>query len=249
VQEQPPRTPRPSYRRWAARRQRLPADSSEVKERATREAVEILWRALTEAETVLAGAAQDLLRAQQTPPTPSPGADVQETMRSVADYFGRVVDLMGEERRLLSQQVAALGQAVERLEGQLGSLAQMLASLGQPGMARTATPRRAARGAPTETAEPLFAAGGDGVQMVVAPVPGFQDLMDLQRALNAMPAIEGASVEGYLDGEARLVLHLREALTADRIAEGVRRATGQEVAVEEARPEALHLRLRLGGAP
>ena len=248
MQEPPRRPPRPPYRRWAARRRPDP-DASDVKERATREAVEILWRALTEAETVLADAAQEMLRASRQSTPPSPTGDLQEAMRSVADYFGRVVDLIGEERRLLSQQVAALGQAVERLEGQLGTLADALAGLQrQPGTASPA-PRRAARAAPSERAESRFAAGGEGVQLSIAPITGFQDLMDLQRALNSLPVVEGVSVDGYLDGEARLVLHFREAVTADRIADGVREVTGQEVAVEEARPEALRLRLRLGPAP
>ena len=248
MQEQPSRPPRPSYRRWAARR-RPPADASDVKDRATREAVEILWQALTEAETVLAAAAQEMSGARQAPPAaPSPTADLQDALRSVADYFGRVVDLIGEERRLLSEQVGALGQAVGRLEEQLNSLADALAAI-HASPSGTAATRRTARPLPAEKAEPRFAAGGEGVQVAIAPIAGFQDLMDLQRALNAMPTIEGVSVDGYLDGEARLVLHLREAVTAERIAEGVRQATGQDVTVEEARPEALRLRLRLGAAP
>lgn len=248
MQEQPPRPQRPPYRRRTGRYRSQPADASEVKERAARESVDILLRALTEAETVLAGAAEEVLRARQTAAPAPPTADIQETMRSVADYFGRVVDLIGEERRLLSEQVQAMSQAVERLEGQLDNLAEELRGLRQS-RAATPTPRRTARGAPAREMEPLFAAGGEGVQVVITSVDSFQDLMDLQRALSAMPAVEGASVEGYLEGEARLVLHLREAVAADHIAETVRKATGQETAVEEARPEALRLRLRLGGVP
>lgn len=247
MQEQPPRPSRPSYRRRIARRARQPTDAATPKDRATREAVDILWRALTDAEGVLAEAVQESLRARRSPAAPAPGGDLQEAMRSVADYFGRVVDLIGEERRLLSQQVSSLGQVVERMEQQVGGLTELLNDLRQP-RAATPAPRRASRGGRSQETVSRFAAGGEGVQLVIAPVPGFQNLMDLQRALSAMPAIEGASVDGYLDGEARLVLHLREAVTADSIAQALRQATSEEVSIEEAQPEALRLRLRLGGA-
>jgi hypothetical protein len=71
--------------------------------------------------------------------------------------------------------------------------------------------------------------------------------MEVQRALTHMPAVEGASVERYLDGEARIVLLLREPLTARRIADGLAEYIGEPLTIEEARPEALRLHLRFGG--
>ena len=98
-----------------------------------------------------------------------------------------------------------------------------------------------------EPAEPQFAAGGEGIQLLISAVPGFQGLMEVQRALTHMPAVEGASVERYLDGEARIVLLLREPLTARRIADGLAEYIGEPLTIEEARPEALRLHLRFGG--
>jgi hypothetical protein len=71
--------------------------------------------------------------------------------------------------------------------------------------------------------------------------------MEVQRALTHMPAVEGASVERYLDGEARIILLLREPLTARRIADGLAEYIGEPLTIEEARPEALRLHLRVGG--
>jgi hypothetical protein len=68
--------------------------------------------------------------------------------------------------------------------------------------------------------------------------------MEVQRALTHMPAVEGASVERYLDGEARIILLLREPLTAGRIADGMSEYVGEPLVIEEARPEALRLHLR-----
>jgi hypothetical protein len=54
-------------------------------------------------------------------------------------------------------------------------------------------------------------------------------------------------VERYLDGEARIVLLLREPLTARRIVDGLTEYIGEALTIEEARPEALRLHLRFSG--
>jgi len=259
------------------------ATGPDIKRRAAREKMAKLRRALTDAEAVLTRAAQDLTLAGQsrTPPA-SPGKkplppDVQAATRAVSDYFGRVVDLVGEEGHRLSEQVRALTEAVQRLERRLDDLPKLTipsAPAQAPAEAKPEAepverppveaprPVEARRPVempppvapppvevpqPEEPAEPQFAAGGEGIQLLISAVPGFQGLMEVQRALTHMPAVEGASVERYLDGEARIVLLLREPLTARRIADGLAEYTGESLAIEEARPEALRLHLRFGG--
>ena len=71
--------------------------------------------------------------------------------------------------------------------------------------------------------------------------------MEVQRALARIPAIEGASVERYFDGEARIVLTLREPITAGRLLEALTQATGQQLQLEESRPESMRMRVRFQG--
>jgi hypothetical protein len=239
------------------------SNGPDIKRRAAREKLASLRRALTDAEAVLTRAAQEMVRASR-PPTPPASLrkkplppDVQAATRAVSDYFSRVVDLMGEEGHRLSGQVQALTEAVQRLEQRLDELPK-LAVPGGPIQAPPPEPPPEAglAKAPSletpleekkEPAEPQFAAGGEGIQLLISAVPGFQGLMEVQRALTHMPAVEGASVERYLDGEARIVLLLREPLTARRIADGLAEYIGEPLTIEEARPEALRLHLRFGG--
>jgi hypothetical protein len=178
--------------------------------------------------------------------------DVQAATRAVSDYFGRVVDLVGEEGHRLSEQVQALTEAVQRLERRLDELPKLTIP-GGPAQAPSeaelpkAPPVEGPAKEREEPAEPQFAAGGEGIQLLISTVPGFQGLMEVQRALTHMPAVEGASVERYLDGEARIILLLREPLTARRIADGLAEYIGEPLTIEEARPEALRLHLRFGG--
>jgi hypothetical protein len=243
------------------------ATDPDVKRKAAREKVASLRRALSDAEAVLTRAAQELGRAgqPQAPPAsprrePLP-RDVKAATRAVSDSFSRVVDLMGEEGGRLSDQVRALTEAVLRLERRLDELPKLAAQVG-PAQTRApeAQPEPEPEPAPAagpavvapppleqEPPEPQFAAGGDGIQLLISAVPGFQGLMEVQRALTHMPAVEGASVERYLDGEARIILLLREPLTARRIADGLAEYIGEPLTIEEARPEALRLHLRVGG--
>ena len=247
------------------------ATDPDVKRKAAREKVASLRRALADAEAVLTRAAQELGRASQpqAPPAsprrePLP-RDVKAATRAVSDYFSRVVNLMGEEGGRLSEQVRALTDAVLRLERRLDELpklaaqaapAQTRAPEARPEPEPEPEPEPAPAAAPAvvapppveqEPPEPQFAAGGDGIQLLISAVPGFQGLMEVQRALTHMPAVEGASVERYLDGEARIILLLREPLTARRIADGLAEYIGEPLTIEEARPEALRLHLRVGG--
>jgi hypothetical protein len=167
--------------------------------------------------------------------------EMQSTFRSLREYFDRAEDRMDHDRRFLTEQVMSLTRAVERLERRLEGLPASLAQATAPGQA----PPPTMEAAPTiEESEPVFTPSSEGLTLVISSVPGFQGLMEAQRALTRMPAIEGASVERYFDGEARVVLTLSQPVTASRLVETLSQATGQQAEVEESRPEANRLRVR-----
>jgi hypothetical protein len=61
--------------------------------------------------------------------------------------------------------------------------------------------------------------------------------------------VQSAAVRRYQDDEAAIQLVLTQPMTAAAIAEGVTSGTGKRIFVDEARPDALRLRLRfLNGA-
>ena len=80
--------------------------------------------------------------------------------------------------------------------------------------------------------------------VVLAAVPGFQGLMDIQRALSGLPQTEGASVVAYKNGEASLEVVLNAPVAARQIVDDIRESTGEQLLIEESRPEAGKLRLR-----
>ena len=80
--------------------------------------------------------------------------------------------------------------------------------------------------------------------MTIAAVPGFQGLMEIQRALVRLPQVQSAAVRRYQDDEAAIQLVLAQPMTATAIAEGVTAGTGKRIFVDEARPDTLRLRLR-----
>ena len=171
--------------------------------------------------------------------------EMQSTVRSLREYLDRVEDRMDHDRRLLTEQLSTLSRNVERLERRLDEVPTRQMGTGTGGE----TPLTAtATAPPEEAAEPAFAPGGEGLTVVISSVPGFQGLMEAQRALMRLPAIEGASVERYFDGEARIVLTLREPITASRIVETLSQSAEQPVRIEESRPDALRLRVRFEGA-
>ncbi len=167
--------------------------------------------------------------------------EMQSTVRSLREYLDRVENRMDHDRRLLTEQLSTLSRTVERLERRLDEVPTRQTGTGMGGE----TPETAIPTAlPEEAAEPAFAPGGEGLTVVISSVPGFQGLMEAQRALMRLPAIEGASVERYFDGEARIVLTLREPITASLIVETLSESAGQPVQIEESRPDALRLRVR-----
>lgn len=170
--------------------------------------------------------------------------EVLSSSRALKDYFERAQDRMDEERRFLNEQVGSLSRANDRLERRLEELVASLAEL----RSEVQPPVRAVEAAPPmEEREPEFMPGEAPLTLIISSVPGFQGLMEAQRALMRLPSIEGASVERYFDGEARIVLTLKEPVSAGQLVETLSQATGQQAEVEESRPEALRLRVRFRG--
>lgn len=195
---------------------------------AVEKAARILAQALMEAEVVL-GAERDAraeARAQVMPPA------LLETLERFSDVMVRLV----EHTEHLANSVADLTEAVS-------SMADARAAAPQPGSGGASVAPKPQ----LPEMEPSFAPGGEGVDVSIANVPGFQGLMDVQRALVTLPQVQSAAVRRYQDEEAAIQLILRQPMTATQIAEAVSGATGKQLIVDDARPELLRLRLRFLG--
>jgi hypothetical protein len=144
-----------------------------------------------------------------------------------------------EQRLVLAGQLSGLATALDRLITHLQGLSQLMADL----LEKMAEPPSAAPA--TVMAEAPFLPGGEGVTISLLGVPGFQALMDIQKALMSLEEVSGASVERFQEGESRILLQLRQPLTASAIAAALHRNAGHAASVEEARPELMRLRLKL----
>ena len=165
--------------------------------------------------------------------------EVQSASLSAREQTERALDRMEQDRRSLTDQITSLGRTLERLESRFDDLSRAVSESRR--LPITAAIEEQPQ--PEET-EPAFRPSEEGLTLVISAVPGFQGLMEVQRALARIPAIEGASVERYFDGEARIVLTLREPITAPRLLEALNEATGQELQLEESRPDAMRMRVR-----
>ena len=167
-----------------------------------------------------------------------------------------------EEFRQLTERVAALGETCERLESTIDQVrAEVRRLASQPSRRPVVAlksgnhqPRRSLAKAPGSEAPkqeanaadaPRFAAGGRPVTVVIANIPGFQDLMDMQRALNALQESVEASVTKFADGEASFELELRDPASAGQIVGGLCEISGRRLVIEEASPDERRMRLRL----
>jgi hypothetical protein len=183
-------------------------------ERAGRVLGEALAAAFTEAELAL----------QAEREARSPYGQLVETIERFSDVLGKLVEFterLGERVSELSEAVVALAEA------------QSQSQAAAPG----ARPQAA-------EVEPAFAPGGEGVDVTIAAVPGFQGLMELQRSLVRMPQVQSAAVRKYQEDEAAIQLVLSQPTTASQIVENVAAGTNRQIVVDESRPEALRLRLR-----
>lgn len=180
-------------------------------------AAAIIARALMESEVIIA--ADRDARARAMPP------EVVESMERFSTILSRLVD----HTESLAARMADLTEAVARL-----AEAQASAPPAAPATSKPHLPEL----------EPAFAAGGEGIDVTIAAVPGFQGLMEIQRALVRLPQVQSAAVRRYQDDEAAIQLVLGQPMTAAAIAEGVTNGTGKRIFVDEARPDTLRLRLR-----
>jgi hypothetical protein len=179
-------------------------------------AARILAQALIEAEVIIAA------ERDSRPPAVSP--QVLEAL----ERFGSVLTQLVEHTEHLAQRVAILSDTVATLAEQQAQ-ATLLAPPAKPQLPEM---------------EPSFAPGGEGIDVTIADVPGFQGLMEIQRALVRLPQVQSAAVRRYQDDEAAIQLVLSQPMSAAAIAEGAANGTGRTIVVDEARTEALRLRLR-----
>jgi hypothetical protein len=193
-----------------------PGDQSEAIDRAARIIADSLARGLMEAEVILAADREQ--RSQQIPP--------------------QVIDTLERFSSVLTRLVEHTEQLAERMT----ELTEAVGAIAETRMQEPAPP--AMPPAPTPELEPSFAPGGEGIDVTISAVPGFQGLMELQRALVRLPQVQSAAVRRYQDDEAAIQLVLSQPMTASGIAGGVTTGTGHRIFVDEARPEALRLRLR-----
>jgi hypothetical protein len=160
-------------------------------------------------------------------------AAVEATAQRIETYLEEA----REREHLLGQQLGGLATSLDRLVSHLEGLSRLMGDL----LERVAEPAPA----PVAKPEAGFPAGGEGTTLVLASVPGFQGLMDIQKALTAMEQVAGASVERYQEGDSRILLHLNAQLTASQIVEALRQATGHAAVIEESRPELLRLKVKI----
>ena len=147
-----------------------------------------------------------------------------------------------EQRAQLAGQLTNLAGSLDRLVSHLHGLSQLMAEL----LERLASPTSPlAEPAAVSVPTPAFQPGGEGIALSLTSVPGFQALMDFQKALNAMEQVSGASVERFQEGDSRIQVQLSAPLTAEAMASALTSATGHSLAVEESRPELMRLRLKV----
>ena len=180
-------------------------------------AARIIARALMEAEVIIA--ADRDARAKVMPP------EVLETLERFSSVLTRLV----QHTEQLAERMSELTEAVAAIAEQRSRVPQA-----PPFTAKPQLPEM----------EPSFAPGGEGVDVTIAAVPGFQGLMEVQRALVRLPQVQSAAVRRYQDDEAAIQLVLSQPMTATAISDGVSSGTGKRLMVDESRPDALRLRLR-----
>ncbi|HEY7801124.1 MAG TPA: hypothetical protein VIE40_00490, partial [Dehalococcoidia bacterium] len=185
-------------------------------ERAQDQAVErasrIIAQALMEAEVILGSKRES--HQQQIPP------QLLDTLERFSSLLARLVEHtehLAERMTELTEAVAALADTRARTAGPPASTPQL------PEMERA------------------YAPGGEGIDVTIEAVPGFQGLMELQRALVRLPEVQSAAVRKYQDDEAAIQLVLAQPMTASAIAAGITGSTGHPIIVDEARPDQLRL--------
>ncbi len=146
-----------------------------------------------------------------------------------------------QQRTMLADQITNLAGSLDRLVTHLEGISMLMSEL----VERLATPSEPEAPVPSEPEEPLFRPGGEGVSLAIGAVPGFQVLMDIQKALMGFEQVSSASVERFQEGDSRIQIHLRDAISGSALANALGGATGHAFAIEESRPELMRLRLKI----
>jgi hypothetical protein len=167
-------------------------------------------------------------------------------LRELVQRFESQLSQEREQSTVSANQLTVLVSSIDRLVERLDDVCQRLAELTERLAAGVETPVSPLRA--VAPPEPSFHPGGEGVTLAVACVPGFQALMDIHKALQAMDQVASASVERFQEGESRILVQLRSPVGASEVASCLHGATGHALAVEEARPEVMQLRLKVIGS-
>jgi hypothetical protein len=173
-------------------------------------------------------------------------ADLARDRAALQELAQRLEAELAEEKQQRAQlagQLTNLAGSLDRLVSHLHGLSQLMAELLERLASSPTSPL--AEPAAVSVPEPSFQPGGEGIALSLTSVPGFQALMDFQKALNAMEPVSMASVERFQEGDSRIQVQLSAPLTAEAIASGLTNATGHACVVEESRPELMRLRLKV----
>ena len=155
--------------------------------------------------------------------------------RHLAEEREQHVTLGGQ----LTTLAGSLDRLVDHLQGLSTLMTDLLVRLADPGAAdaqEVATPQA--------SSEPAFQPGGEGISLIIVGVPGFQALMEIQKALTGIEQVGHASVERFQEGDSRLLVNLRAPITASDLVAALIRGTGQAMAIEDSNPELARLRVK-----
>ena len=140
--------------------------------------------------------------------------DLAESRAALQALAQRLEQQLAEEklqRAQLAGQLTNLAGSLDRLVNHLHGLSQLMADL----LERLAAPSEPST-PELPASEPTFQPGGEGISLTLSAVPGFQALMDIQKALIAIEQVSGASVERFQEGDSRVLVQLRSPITAAR---------------------------------
>lgn len=200
--------------------------------------------AIARAARLIAGALSELTTVGQE--NSALTAEVSRSRIAIESLSQQMEQQLTEERRqrgVLAEQITNLAGSLDRLVNHLEGISLLMSEL----VERMAEPRQTVSEAPPppEPVEPLFQPGGEGISLGIGGVPGFQVLMDIQKALMGFQQVSSASVERFQEGDSRIQILLREPVTASQLATALSGATGHAFAVEDSRPELMRLRLKI----
>jgi hypothetical protein len=142
--------------------------------------------------------------------------------------FEDAVEQLGIRARQLAELAARLEEDVARMQAVIAAV---------PGA------QEGAAASPAPAAQ-YISPGDRPMALIISGVPGFQGLMDSQRALNALPAVQAASLASFRNGEATLQLYLSAPISAGEIIDTLRDAADRAPELEAISPEERLIRLR-----